>query len=94
MYNHVMLVNAIRSISSLIKMPLKFSANISMMFPELPNVLDRYSAAKKAGFEGVEVAFPYQIPIDEIVKVKEKEQVQQVLLNAFPGRKMFVLRNN
>lgn len=66
-------------------MPLKFSANISMMFPELPNLLDRYSAAKKAGFEGVEVAFPYQIPIDEIVKVKEKEQVQQVLLNAFPG---------
>ena len=67
-------------------MPLKFAANISMMFPEIENVLDRYAAAKQAGFEGVEVAWPYDIPVEKVVAVKEREQVQQVLLNIYPGK--------
>ena len=32
----------------------RFAANLSMMFNELP-FLDRFAAARKAGFEGVEV---------------------------------------
>ena len=68
------------------KMPLKFSANISMMFPEHSNLLDRYGAAKQAGFEGVEVAWPYEFPVEEVVKAKEKHQLQQVLLNTYRGK--------
>ncbi|XP_072031162.1 putative hydroxypyruvate isomerase [Amphiura filiformis] len=75
-----------RNISDL-KMPLKFAANISMMFPEVSNLLDRYGAAKQAGFEAVEVAWPYDFPVDEVVAAKEKHQMHQVLLNTYGGNK-------
>ena len=35
-----------------------FSANLTMMFTELP-LIERFSAAKSAGFDTVEVLFPY-----------------------------------
>jgi hydroxypyruvate isomerase len=37
---------------------LKLAANIGLLFPELPP-LDRIAAAKAAGFDGVELLFPY-----------------------------------
>ena len=36
----------------------KFAANLSMMFKEV-DFLDRFAAAARAGFEGVESLFPY-----------------------------------
>ncbi len=38
----------------------KFSANLSMMFGELP-MIERVGAARAAGFDGVEIQFPYDI---------------------------------
>jgi len=43
----------------------RFAANLSMMFNEVP-FLDRFAAARKAGFEGVEFLFPYEYPAAEI----------------------------
>lgn len=37
----------------------KFAANLTMMFTEAP-LLDRFSAARRAGFDAVEVLFPYE----------------------------------
>jgi hydroxypyruvate isomerase len=36
----------------------KFAANLTMLFGEQP-FLDRFAAAKAAGFSGVEYLFPY-----------------------------------
>ncbi|MBN9425638.1 MAG: TIM barrel protein [Burkholderiales bacterium] len=44
---------------------LRFDPNLRWLFTELP-MLDRYEAAARAGFKGVEVAFPYEYPADEI----------------------------
>ena len=41
------------------------SANISMLFPDLP-VLERIGAAAKAGFAAVECQFPYATPAREV----------------------------
>ncbi len=38
----------------------KFSANLSMLFGELP-MIERVGAARAAGFDGVEIQFPYDI---------------------------------
>lgn len=44
---------------------LRFDPNLRWLFTEYP-MLDRYEAAAKAGFRGVEVAFPYEYPAREI----------------------------
>jgi hydroxypyruvate isomerase len=44
---------------------LRFSANISMLFPEHP-FLDRIDAAARAGFKAVECQFPYEWSIADI----------------------------
>jgi hydroxypyruvate isomerase len=36
----------------------QFAANLSMLYPEL-DFLDRFEAAAKDGFKGVEYLFPY-----------------------------------
>ena len=36
-----------------------------MMFNELP-FLDRFAAARAAGFEGVEFLFPYEVPAADL----------------------------
>jgi len=40
---------------------LKFSANLSTLFHELP-LIERLTAAANAGFSAVEVWFPYDMP--------------------------------
>jgi hydroxypyruvate isomerase len=62
----------------------KFAANLSMMFTELP-FLDRFAAARAAGFEGVEFLFPYEFPAAEIAKRLQDNGLQNVLFNAPPG---------
>jgi hydroxypyruvate isomerase len=46
---------------------LRIEPNLRWLFTELP-MLDRYEAAARAGFRGVEVAFPYEYPAREIAK--------------------------
>ena len=43
----------------------KFAANLTMLFTELP-FLDRFAAAKAAGFSGVEYLFPYDFDKAEL----------------------------
>jgi 2-dehydrotetronate isomerase len=62
----------------------KFAANLSMMFNEVP-FLDRFEAAARAGFSGVEFLFPYEYA-PEVVAGKAKDAgVQIVLFNMPPG---------
>ncbi|HEY8608395.1 MAG TPA: TIM barrel protein [Noviherbaspirillum sp.] len=49
---------------------LKFDPNLRWLFTELP-MLDRYAAAARAGFKGVEVAFPYEYPAAQIARLLE-----------------------
>ncbi len=62
----------------------RFAANLSMMFNEVP-FLDRFAAARKAGFEGVEFLFPYDFPATEIRARLNGEGLTQALFNMPPG---------
>ncbi|MDP9900243.1 2-oxo-tetronate isomerase [Variovorax ginsengisoli] len=62
----------------------RFAANLSMLYPELA-FLDRFDAAAKDGFEGVEYLFPYDFPAAEIAARLQANGLQQVLFNAPPG---------
>ncbi|MBN8925737.1 MAG: hydroxypyruvate isomerase family protein [Rhodospirillales bacterium] len=62
----------------------RFAANLSMMFNEVP-FLDRFAAARQAGFEGVEFLFPYDFPAAEIRTRLRGEGLSQVLFNLPPG---------
>jgi hydroxypyruvate isomerase len=62
----------------------KFAANISMMFNEVP-FLDRFAAARAAGFEAVEFLFPYEHPAPEIATRLKDQGLANVLFNGPPG---------
>jgi hydroxypyruvate isomerase len=62
----------------------RLAANLSMMFNEV-DFLDRFAAAAKAGFKGVEFLFPYDFPAAEIRKRLDDNGLTQVLFNAPPG---------
>ncbi len=63
---------------------LKFAANLSMLYPELP-FLDRFGAAARDGFKGVEYLFPYEFAESDIRQRLREHQMEQVLFNAPPG---------
>jgi hydroxypyruvate isomerase len=63
---------------------LRFAANLSFLFTELP-FLDRFAAAAKAGFTGVEFMFPYAIPADDIRARLEEHNLTLALFNLPPG---------
>jgi len=62
----------------------KLAANLSMMFNEVP-FLDRFDAAARAGFTGVEFLFPYEYPAAELKRRLEANGLTQVLFNMPPG---------
>ncbi len=64
-------------------MSLRFAANLSLMFQELP-VLARFSAAAEAGFAGVEMQFPYDDSAQELRKATIMAGLDFVLLNCPP----------
>lgn len=70
-------------------MSIKFSANITMMFCEVPTLAERYGAAKAAGFKYVESAFPYFEPLESLRDAKEKAGVEQIVINTWPGKNQF-----
>lgn len=64
---------------------LKFAANLSWLYTDLP-FLDRFEAAARDGFKGVECLFPHEHPTTEIQARLRDLGLQLVLFNAEPGR--------
>ena len=62
----------------------RFAANLSMMFQE-HEFLDRFRAARAAGFAGVEFLFPYDFPAEDIAARLQQAGLAQVLFNLPPG---------
>lgn len=62
----------------------KFAANLSMLFTELP-FLDRFAAASKSGFRGVEFQFPYAMDKEELADRLAAAGLNQVLFNLPAG---------
>ena len=61
-----------------------FAANLSMMFQEV-EFLDRFGAAAKAGFRGVEFLFPYDFKASDIADRLKTHKLTQALFNTPPG---------
>jgi hydroxypyruvate isomerase len=59
---------------------LRFSANLSFLFKEVP-FLDRFEAARNAGFNAVEYMFPYELDAHELKARLDALGLQQVLFN-------------
>uniref|UniRef100_A0A8C3R5H8 Putative hydroxypyruvate isomerase n=1 Tax=Cyanoderma ruficeps TaxID=181631 RepID=A0A8C3R5H8_9PASS len=66
-------------------MALRFSANLSWLFPELPALPARLEAAAAAGFGAVEAAWPAGCPAQELRAAAERAGVRIALLNTPPG---------
>jgi hydroxypyruvate isomerase len=62
----------------------QFAANLTMMFNEVP-FLERFAAAKQAGFEAVEFLSPYDHPAEAVAAAAKAAGVQVVLHNAALG---------
>ena len=62
----------------------RFAANLTMLFNELP-FLDRFEAAARAGFTGVEFLFPYAFAKSEIATRLKDSGLTQVLHNLPAG---------
>lgn len=62
----------------------RFAANLSLLFTELP-FLDRFEAAARAGFRGVEFLFPYDWPAADIRARLDAHGLELVLHNLPPG---------
>ncbi|MGB4467444.1 MAG: 2-oxo-tetronate isomerase [Azovibrio sp.] len=62
----------------------RFCANLSFLFTELP-FPQRFAAAARAGFRGVEYLFPYDHPAEYLRAWLEEAGLTQVLFNLPPG---------
>lgn len=62
----------------------KFCANLTLLFTEV-DFLDRFEAAAKAGFKGVEYLFPYDYDPDILAAKLSEHGLTQVLHNMPPG---------
>ncbi|KFM60708.1 hypothetical protein X975_02752, partial [Stegodyphus mimosarum] len=63
---------------------LKFAANLSTMYNELP-FNERFAAARKSGFDSVEILNPYIMPLEKLKDLKSKNELNVVLINSPPG---------
>ncbi|XP_059876903.1 putative hydroxypyruvate isomerase isoform X2 [Delphinus delphis] len=65
--------------------PLRFSANVSWLFPELPSLPARLRAAGSSGFEAAEIGWPYGEPPEALARTAQEVGLQLVLINTPPG---------
>ena len=65
-------------------MALKFAANLSMLYPDRP-FLERFAAARAAGFDAVEFLFPYEFGYSAIRQRLDENRLKLVLFNISPG---------
>jgi len=63
---------------------MKLAANLSLLFNELP-LLERVRAAAVAGFAGVEIQFPYEVPAIALKEALERAGLPLVLINVPAG---------
>ncbi|MCQ4259144.1 hydroxypyruvate isomerase family protein [Stutzerimonas stutzeri] len=63
---------------------MKIAANLSMLFTELP-LAERIMAARVAGFDGVEIQFPYELPAIQLKELLERADLPLVLINLPAG---------
>ena len=63
---------------------MKIAANIGLLFPELPP-LERIAAAKAAGFDGIELLFPYDLDPHAVGAAAQAHGLPIVQLNSPPG---------
>jgi hydroxypyruvate isomerase len=59
---------------------LNFAANLSLLFTEV-ELINRFKAAKQAGFEAVEIQFPYSLNAETLKNILEEQQLKLVLFN-------------
>ena len=59
----------------------RLSANLSFLFTEVP-FLERFGAARRAGFEAVECLFPYNDPKEVIAELLTRHGLTMGLINA------------
>lgn len=59
---------------------LRFAANLSLMYPDVP-FLERFAAAAADGFKGVEFLFPYAWGASTLAGLLREHGLQQVLFN-------------
>jgi len=62
----------------------RLAANLSMMFGE-HDFLDRFAAAARCGFKGVEFLFPYDWPAEEVKRRLDDAKLSLALFNLPPG---------
>lgn len=62
----------------------RFAANLSMLFTEAP-VLERFARARAAGFDAVELQFPYAVPAAELRRQLDEHGLQLVQHNLPAG---------
>ena len=62
----------------------KFAANLTMLYNEF-DFLDRFAAAAKDGFKGVEYLFPYPYPKEQLAEKLRQNGLVQVLHNLPAG---------
>ena len=62
----------------------KFAANLTLMYSEYA-FLDRFSAAAKDGFKGVEFLFPYEFAANDLQARLRSNGLEQILFNCPPG---------
>jgi len=65
---------------------LRFCANLGFLFGEVP-FLDRFEAAARGGFTGVEYASPYDYPAAELRSRLNANGLTQVLINSPAGNR-------
>jgi hydroxypyruvate isomerase len=58
----------------------RFAANVGFLFPEHP-FLDRFAAARRAGFRAVEFAVPYDYPAAELASRIRDNELECILVN-------------
>jgi len=63
---------------------LRFAANLSWLYTDMP-FLDRFAAAARDGFGGVECLFPHEHPLADIQARLRDTGLSLVLFNAEPG---------
>lgn len=59
---------------------LQFTANLSLLFTERP-LSERFQAAAEAGFNAVEIQFPYELTVAEIEQQLNQHNLKLVLFN-------------
>lgn len=63
---------------------LRFSANLSLLFTELP-LVDRFAAARAAGFRAIEIQFPYELDLATLKRLLATHEQRLVLINVPAG---------